>query len=63
MTTIDEIVNNAIHRATQQVMCGQLNLQDIIYQAVQAGMADAFERGVDLGKKIAKTEPYREGDK
>jgi hypothetical protein len=45
--TIDQIVEDAISQASTQMQFGKLNLRSIIYNAVNLGMADAYERGVE----------------
>lgn len=52
MAIIDEIVEHAIDRAQRSLVNGNLNLKSVIYQAVQAGMAEAYARGMETGKSI-----------
>lgn len=52
MTTIREIVDHAVTKASAEMASGKLDLRSIIFAAVQAGMADAYERGIEMGKRM-----------
>jgi hypothetical protein len=54
---ITELVDRAVLNASNQMLEGKLELHAIIFQAVQAGMADAYDRGIELGKTIAAKTP------
>lgn len=53
VTLIGDLVDQSVENAVAQMRHGKLDLRSIIYQAVQAGMADAYERGIAKGKEIA----------
>jgi hypothetical protein len=47
--TIQEIVDHAMAQVSSEIAKGKLDLRSIIYAAVQSGMADAYQRGIDAG--------------
>ena len=53
MSTITDIVDGAMQRASADIITGKVDLRSIIYMAVQAGMADAYSRGIEIGKGMA----------
>lgn len=47
---LTQITDSAVANASKQIAAGNLDLRGIILMAVQAGMADAYDRGIEIGK-------------
>lgn len=51
--TIYEIVDLSMEKISKELLlAGKVDLRSIIFLAVQMGMADAYDRGIDKGKII-----------